>query len=69
MWQLAHVDLTGCALITDTALQRIAQAITTPPPSSGDPGGKSCDQWKGVEPKMTTLVLSGCHLITDVGLR
>ncbi len=74
MWQLEHVDLTGCSLITDTTLQRISQAITTSPPAlhstDNAKGGKK--EWKEeacVEPKLNSLILSGCHLITDVGLR
>lgn len=30
-WQLEHVDLSGCAHITDTTLQRLAQSLSTGP--------------------------------------
>ncbi len=75
MWRLEHVDLTGCSLITDTTLQRISQAITTSPPvhSTDNSNGRGKKkEWKEeavVEPNLKSLILSGCHLITDVGLR
>ena len=35
------MDLTGCSLITDTSLQRLAQAISLSPPHTG-PSRKVC---------------------------
>jgi hypothetical protein len=104
-WRLTHVDLTGCSLITDTSLQRLAQAISPPFTHNttsfrkccGGGGGTSGKERKGGEEAgggggrekaenavcdgggggrrekkqtmLQSLVLSGCHQITDVGLR
>ena len=46
-WKLEYVDLSGCSLITDTALQRLAQSLSssphlTPPPCSFLASSQSC---------------------------
>lgn len=75
---LEYIDLSGCSMITDTTLLRIAWACSPLSPTPRllctnclcsnednrifkDPGGK--------EPMLQYLILAGCHLITDVGLR
>ena len=72
VWSLQHIDLTGCTQITDTALQRIGQAISTHsslfPQTCGHPGGKGCVATP-IHPCLKSLVLSRCHMITDAGLR
>eukprot|EP00731_Ephydatia_muelleri_P001250 Em0001g1250a len=72
VWSLQHIDLTGCSQITDTALQRIGQAISTHSTlltqlcgHSGGKGGVAAPK----HPCLKSLVLSRCHLITDTGLR
>ena len=64
-WKLKYIDLSGCSLITDTALQRISQSLTAipsiPPPCAcanvssyfrdGTGSGWSGDSgnWRGLE--------------------
>ena len=57
------MDLTGCSLITDTSLQRLAQAISLSPPHTG-PSRKVCvctvtSECSGVE--MYICVACGVH--------
>ena len=98
-WQLEYLDLSGCSLVTDRSLQRIAQALSRnhqprPPSCSHCPlyvAGR-CDAgacvmgWNGLgevgggargvasgreqkSPQLKCLILSGCHRLTDEGLR
>lgn len=86
-WQLQYIDLTGCQLVTDTALQRIARAISHSPSPPHHPhtttlstgcvcaGGGAWPMpggggWRErSESRLKCLILSGCHHITDTGLR
>ena len=117
LWQLEYINLTGCTMITDVAMQRLSKAIashpsphhtyhpspphashsvTSQPPRTlsmhtspaatravlrdgggvggggeGRRGVEGGDGWRGrmVEPQLVFLILSGCKLITDNGLR
>ena len=79
---ISYIDLSGCALITDTTLLRIAWASTplqTTPTSCCDcscgdkniydKGGGGIGDVVKKNCELKCLVLSGCHQITDVGLR
>ena len=91
-WRLEYVDLTGCVLVTDIAIQRVAQALGSLQHPLLSPLGCSCGRGGGrtamtreidggskgggrrkkeeaTEPQLKYLILSGCHLVTDVGLR
>jgi len=78
-------------LVTDIAIQRIAQALgslqhpllsplgccrggggrtaMTGGIDGGSKGGGRRKKEEAKEPQLKYLILSGCHLITDVGLR
>ena len=90
MWGLQYIDLTGCSLISDTALQRLGQALSPAIPGGNSQtmagGGNSQTMAGGgnsqtiaggggrgregcLDSQLKCLILSGCSLITDAGLR
>ncbi len=84
-WKLEYLDISGCHLVTDTALQKLAQSLVPRPriphPTSShlgglfsrgggrDGGGGGGGGGGGDHPQLKCLILSGCHAITDKGLR
>lgn len=77
---LSYIDLSGCAHVTDTTLLRIAQACA--PPLATPTCSSCCCELAAMSTKeeeeeadedkkaaLSCLILSGCHLVTDVGLR
>ena len=81
MWGLQYIDLTGCSLISDTALQRLGQALSPAIPGGNSQtmagggnsqtiaGGGGRGREGGLDSQLKCLILSGCSLITDAGLR
>lgn len=75
---LQYIDISGCSMITDTTLLRIAWACSPTSPTSSLCSNCSCGQMiedtnmmrvKEETPQLKGLVLSGCHHVTDVGLK